>query len=105
MASPAFPKEPEEERFARQAKEIYRRRYQRRLEPREKGKIVAVEVESGEVFLDDSTLEAGMKAREKYPDKVFYFIRVGYPTVYKTRGILKPIFSNRCVLTAERYSL
>ena len=87
MALPAFPKGPEEERFAQQAEDIYRKRYQRRLEPGKKGKIVAIEVESGEVLLGASTLEAGMKAREKYPDKVFYFIRVGYPTVYKTRGI------------------
>ena len=105
MASPAFPKRPEEEQFAQQAEEIYRKRYQRRLEPREKGKIVAIEVESGEVFLGTSTLEAGMKAREKYPDKVFYFIRVGYPTVYKTRRILKPISLCLCVLVAEGCSL
>ena len=87
MACPAFLKGPAEEQFAQQAEEIYRTRYQRRLEPTDKGKIAAIEVESGDLFLGTSTLEAGMKAREKYPDKVFYFIRVGHPTVYKTLGI------------------
>lgn len=87
MACPTVLKESTEKQFARQAEEIYRTRYQRRLEPTEKGKIAAIEVESGDLFLGTSTLEAGMKAREKYPDRVFYFIRIGYPTVYKIRGI------------------
>ena len=41
-----------------------------------KGKIVAVEVDSGHYFLGRTHSEAGDKAKQKYPDKIFYFARV-----------------------------
>ena len=59
------------------------------LEPQHKGEIVAIEVDSGDYFLGRTTVEAGERARKKYPDKVFYFIRVGFRAVHKfTRGWL-----------------
>lgn len=53
------------------------------LEPDHKGEIVAIEVETGDYFLGASVIEATDKAREKYPDKVFYTARVGFPVVYR----------------------
>lgn len=55
------------------------------LEPGHKGEIVAIEVESGDYFLGESVLEATGKGREKYPNKVFYAVRIGYPVVYRHR--------------------
>ena len=49
------------------------------------GKIVAIDVETGEYFLGDTVIEAGKKGREKYPKKVFHFIRVGFPAVHVRR--------------------
>ncbi|MBI4758035.1 MAG: hypothetical protein HY783_03395 [Chloroflexi bacterium] len=72
--------------LAQKAKAIYNSKYRKRLELTEKGKVVALEVESGEIFLGRTALEAGMKARQKFPDKIFYFIRVGYPAVHSAKG-------------------
>jgi len=72
--------------FAARAWDIYKRMYRKQLEATERGKVVAIEVESGEIFIGRTALEAGMRAREKFPDKVFYFIRVGYPAVHSLKG-------------------
>lgn len=47
------------------------------LEPTHRGEAVAIEVDSGEYFLGKTGLEATEKAREKFPDKLFYVARIG----------------------------
>ena len=79
------PEDFDNEAFRGQANEIYHR-YKQRLELENRGKIVAIEVESGDVFIADTVVEAGMKARLKYPDKFFYFKRIGYEAVAGKRG-------------------
>jgi hypothetical protein len=54
-----------------------------KLEPEHRGEIVAIEVETGDYFLGRRVIEATDKAREKYPDKVFYVARVGFPVVHR----------------------
>jgi hypothetical protein len=58
---------------------------QGKLEPSFKGKILAIEVESGGHFIRETVLEAARKARAKRPDKAFHFFRIGFPTVYVWR--------------------
>jgi hypothetical protein len=65
-------------------KEIYRK-IKDRLEPAHKGEIVAIEVKTGDYFLGKDMVEADEKAREKYPDEVFYFNKIGYRAVYVHR--------------------
>jgi len=48
----------------------------------EKGKIVAIEPDTGEWFLGKDIIEAFKNARLKYPEGVFYFTRVGYPSAH-----------------------
>ncbi|MFQ6057845.1 MAG: hypothetical protein ACE5MB_03060 [Anaerolineae bacterium] len=55
------------------------------LEPEHKGEIVAIEPDSGDYFLGKTVGEAGEKAKEKYPDKIFYFVRVGHRAVHVLR--------------------
>jgi hypothetical protein len=56
------------------------------LERSFKGKILAIEVESGEHCIGDTMLEAARKARAKHSDKAFHFFRIGFPTVYVWRA-------------------
>jgi len=56
-----------------------------------KGKIAAIEPESGEYFLGKTALEAFHKARKKYPKAMFYFIRIGYPAVDFHKGGFKKL--------------
>ena len=81
-----FPEDFDRHQFIQQAEEIYRRKYKKSLEKTAKGKVVAIDVESEDIFIGDSILEAGLNARQKYPDKIFHFIRVGYPAVYSHKG-------------------
>jgi hypothetical protein len=64
------------------------RAYQRlkpRLEPRHKGDIVAIEVDSGQYIMGKDELQVALKAVKKFPGKQFSFFRVGYPAVHKLR--------------------
>jgi len=75
-------------KFIQKAKEIYKKKYEKSLEKTAKGKVVALDVESEDIFIGDSVLDAGLNARQKYPDRIFHFIRVGYPAVYSHKGYL-----------------
>ncbi len=57
-------------------KEIYLK-IKDQLEPNHNGKIVAIDVDSGEYFIGDTLIEANDKAREKYLNKQLYFARIG----------------------------
>lgn len=47
-------------------------------EPKENGRFLAIEVESGDVSLGDTSAEALVKAKGKHPDKFFYVVKIGY---------------------------
>ena len=55
------------------------------LLPTAKGKIVAIERESGDSFIGATVLEAAGKARAVHPGKTFHFFRIGFPTAYVWR--------------------
>ena len=48
-----------------------------------------IEPETGEYFLGKTLTEAIKKAKEKYPGKVFYSIRIGYTFVHEHKGGIK----------------
>ncbi|HVN84543.1 MAG TPA: hypothetical protein VMW17_06840 [Candidatus Binatia bacterium] len=49
---------------------------------RQKGKIAAIEPQSGDYFLADNTMAALQLARQRHPDAVFYIVRVGHRTAH-----------------------
>ena len=64
------------------------RQYQRlrpKLEPRHKGQILAIEVESGQYVVGKDELKVALKAVKKFPGRKFSFFRIGYPAVHKLR--------------------
>ncbi len=71
--------------IAERGQKIYEDRLKDEMEPRHKGRIIAIEVETGDYFLGDSVIEAVNKAKEKYPDKVFFIARIGYKAVHVRR--------------------
>lgn len=76
--------------FAQKGEDIYRQRILPEIsEEALKGKIVAIEVESGDYFIDDNSLKAITHAQTKYPDKMFYLKRIGYRAVHKSYGVVK----------------
>ena len=47
-----------------------------------KGKIVAIEPESGDYFIGNSELDAYTKASKRHPNKKFYFKRIGFKATH-----------------------
>jgi hypothetical protein len=56
-----------------------------------KGMIAAIEPESGEWFLGKDVLGALRRGRSKFPQGIFYFVRVGYPSAHTHKGGLKRV--------------
>ncbi|MBS3157657.1 hypothetical protein J4206_00030 [Candidatus Woesearchaeota archaeon] len=54
----------------------------RELLPRYKGKIIALDAESGEYFIGDSELDAYKKATKNAPKKQFVFKRIGFASTH-----------------------
>ncbi len=75
--------------FARKAEAIYNRKYRDEFESKYRGKIVAIDVQSGDAFVGKTELDAFYKARKKHPRHYFFFLRVGYKA---TQRITSPHF-------------
>ena len=71
--------------FDRKAQAIYRKKLKPKLEQKYKGRIVAIDVDSGDYFIGKTVLEAIGRGRRKHPDKIFYAVRIGYPAVHSLR--------------------
>mgnify|MGYP001585553348 CR=1 FL=1 len=61
----------------KKANELFKR-ISEELSPKFKGKIVAIDADSGSYFIGDSELDAYKKAIEKYPNKKFIFKRTSF---------------------------
>ena len=70
--------------FVDRGKRIYKR-LKPELEAKYKGKVIAIDVESGNYVIGEDELDAALKAKRLFPDKIFDFIRIGYPVVHKLR--------------------
>lgn len=64
--------------LAEKSKAFYERELKERLEATEKGKFVAIEPETESYFVDKDGTKALLRAREAFPDKLFFLIRIGY---------------------------
>ena len=51
-----------------------------------KGLIAVIEPTTGEWFLGGTLLDALKKAKRKFPDKIFYSIRIGSPFAHEHKG-------------------
>ncbi len=57
-----------------------------KLKPEHLGKVVAIEVESGDFFLGRTGSEAVGEAKRKHPHKIFYLARLGSKAAVSFRG-------------------
>ncbi len=79
MIKPLIPVNTAE--IARIGEQIYQNELREKLEDKYLGKFVAIEVETKDYFLGDTQIAALSSARKKYPAKVFYLVKVGFPAV------------------------
>ena len=63
-------------------KEIYRQ-LRDKVEPHHKGKILAIDVKTGDYEIDDKVAAAMNRMLEKNPEAMMYCLRIGFPAVYR----------------------
>lgn len=80
------------EKIADEGSKIYKK-IKNKYDSEEKGKFLAIEIESENVFLGNSSAEALEKAKSAYPDKVFYVVRIGFDAAETiAKNILEGIY-------------
>ena len=61
---------------------IYEQRIRSRVEGTEPGKVVVIDVESGDYEIDPDDASATARLTARRPDALTYAVRVGYPAMY-----------------------
>lgn len=72
-----FLKKSDIQKIAQEGAKIYEK-IKVNYDPKEKGKFLAIEVESGDVYLGNTSAKSLELAREAHPNKIFYVIKIGY---------------------------
>ena len=68
------------EQIAEKGESIYQQKVSSGLVKEDKGKYVAVDIETEQVAVGDDLLTVGDPIREAHPDAAIYVARVGHPT-------------------------
>lgn len=71
------------EEHAHLGAEIYEQRVRPQVEAGNNGKIVAIDVESGEFEVADQTLAAAERLLARCPDAQIWFVRIGHRGVHR----------------------
>lgn len=70
--------------IARRGMEIYERLYRRDYESKWHGRFVAIDIVSEKAFVADHSEEAMAEARKASPQGLFYLIRIGSRSAFKS---------------------
>lgn len=73
-------KKADMEKIASEGVKIYEE-VKSKYEPQDNGKYLAIDIDSKDVFLADSTADAVLAAKKVHPDKVFYVVKIGFDSV------------------------
>jgi hypothetical protein len=75
------------EEIARRGEELYEQQIRDKVETDENlGKIIVIDVETGEYEIDDIGFEASKRLRSRHPDAVLLGLRIGYDVVEAFAG-------------------
>ena len=64
-------------RIAKKGEVIYGR-FKHKYEKKSKGKYLAIDTESEDLYLASTSAEAVVAAKKEHPDNIFYVVKVGY---------------------------
>lgn len=80
-------------------KDLYERQLRQKVETEDNiGKIIAIDVESGDYEIDSDLLEASERLLERRPDAALWGERIGYNAVYAVGGSLERTTRSRPLL-------
>jgi hypothetical protein len=74
------------EEFARHGEDMYQQQIRAQIEPGNKGKIVAIDIETGEYEVGPDVLTATDRLLARVPDAQIWCVRIGYPAVHRIGG-------------------
>jgi hypothetical protein len=77
------------EEIDRRGWEIYRKLLPQIETDENIGKIISIDVETGEYAIDDDTLSASGRLLARRPDAALFGMRIGYDAVYALGGALQ----------------
>ncbi len=79
--------------FARRGEEIYESQVRSQVEEGNHGKIVAINIETGDFEVADTPIVAVDRLYERYPDAQPWVIRIGHRAVFRfgSRSLRKPV--------------
>ena len=69
---------------------IYNEKIRHRLAPGDEGRLVVIDVESGDYEIGDDDLTATLRLRERRPNAFTWAERVGYPAPYHMGTKISP---------------
>jgi hypothetical protein len=72
-----------EEEFAQRGHDWYESRIRSQVDPKHLGKIVAIDIETGEFELGENTLSAAKLLLARLPEAQMWFVRVGHIAVHR----------------------
>jgi hypothetical protein len=76
------------EEIGRRGWEIYRKILPQIETEENIGKIVSIDIETGEYAIDDDLLSSSNQLLAKHPDAALFGMRIGYDAVYSLGGVL-----------------
>jgi hypothetical protein len=71
------------EEIVQRGKEIYERDIKPLVEAGNEGRVVAIDVLTGEYELADDEIASAGQLRARIPEAVIFLMRVGYPTLHR----------------------
>ena len=74
------------EEFAKRGDAIYEKDIRPKLTSKDRGKFLAIDIETGEYEISRSELKAGDKLRVRLPQSQIWMVRVGYAAVHSFGG-------------------
>ncbi len=74
------------EEFARRGDAIYKEKIEPALSPKDKGKFVAIDIETGEYEIGRDSLKTTLRLYDRIPDAQPWMVRVGYAFVHRLGG-------------------
>lgn len=67
--------------IADRGRALYESQIRAQVEPGNKGKVLVLDIETGQYEIDSDHLAAGKRALEKHPGAALYSIRIGHPAL------------------------
>lgn len=78
------------EEIDRLGEQLYQSRLRPILEiPENIGRLVSIDVESGDYEIGDDLIASGKRLHERHPNSLLYGVRIGYNAVFAVGGVLE----------------